>query len=225
MKNAVIGFFMVIILIFSGVSIQTSENRSVRKNELDNSLGAAMEQSMKILMINPVYHIEKEGGTEEFTADFIQGFLSKTSSDSEFQVDILDADVEKGFLDVRVTQKYKQIIGYGKVSFRKTVLLEDLEEKEDAFYHVTFLAWYKEHADEEEKEFVLKQVSVHSGDKLTKAVLPKAELDREGYLFCGWRMIKPVNGIGILYGEDNIDTICVREDVELQAVYQQEEIA
>ena len=37
-------------------------------------LAEAMEQSMKILTVNPVYHIEKESGSDEFTADFIQGF-------------------------------------------------------------------------------------------------------------------------------------------------------
>ncbi len=223
MKNAVIGFFMVIVLIFSGVAIQTSEGRTARKNELDNSLGAAMEQSMKILTIDPLYHIDQENGTEEFIADFIQGFLLKTSSDSEYTIEILGVDVAKGFLDVRTSQTYKQVIGYGKVSTRKTVILEDQEEEEDIFYHVSFLAQHKEHENEEEKEYIVKQVSVHGGDNLTPAVLPKAELSKEGYTFCGWRMVSPANGIGILYGKENISSICVRDDIELQAVYQQEE--
>lgn len=223
MKNAVIGFFMVIILIFSGVAIQTSENRTARQNELDNSLGAAMEQSMKILTVNPVYHIEKENGTKEFTADFIQGFLMKMSSDSKYTIDILDVDVEKGLLDVRVSERYKQVIGYGNVSSHKTVILEDQKEEEDVFYPVSFLTQSKEHADSEEQEYVLKQVSVHGGDHLTAAVLPKAELKKEGYVFCGWRMVEPVNGMGVLYGIENINTICVREEIKFQAVYKQEE--
>lgn len=223
MKNAVIGFFMVIILIFSGIAIQTSENRTARQNELDNSLGAAMEQSMKILTINPVYHIEKENGTKEFTADFIQGFLMKMSSDSKYTIDILDVDVEKGLLDVRVSERYKQVIGYGSVSSHKTVILEDQKEEEDVFYPVSFLAQSKEHVDSEEQEYVLKQVSVHGGDHLTAAVLPRAELKKEGYVFCGWRMVEPVNGMGVLYGIENINTICVREEIKFQAVYKQEE--
>lgn len=223
MKNAVIGFFMVIILIFSGVAIQTSENRTARQNELDNSLGAAMEQSMKILTVNPVYHIEKENGTKEFTADFIQGFLMKMSSDSKYTIDILDVDVEKGLLDVRVSERYKQVIGYGSVSSHKTVILEDQKEEEDVFYPVSFLAQSKEHVDSEEQEYALKQVSVHGGDHLTAAVLPRAELKKEGYVFCGWRMVEPVNGMGVLYGIENINTICVREEIKFQAVYKQEE--
>lgn len=222
MKNAVIGFFMVIILIFSGVAIQMVENKTTRKNELDNSLGAAMEQSMKILTINPVYHIEKDTGTDEFVTDFIQGFLSKAVSNSEISIEILDADVEKGLLDVRVTETYKQLLGYGKVSCRKTVVLEDLEEKEEVFYQVSFLGEQIEHTGSEELEYILKQISVHSGDNLTAAALPKGNLEKEGSIFCGWKMVKPVNGIGILYNEENIETICVRDNIELQAVYQQE---
>lgn len=222
MKNAVIGFFMVIILIFSGIAIQTSENRTARQNELDNSLGAAMEQSMKILTVNPVYHIEKESGAKEFTADFIQGFLMKTSSDSEYTIEIMDVDVKKGLLDVRASETYRQVIGSGRVSSRKTVILEDLKEEEEVFYKVSFLVMQKEHEDAEEKEYVLKQACVHGGDFLSAAVLPKAEMERDGYVFCGWKMVKPVNGIGILYGEENIHTVCVRDDIELQAVYRQE---
>ena len=110
MKNAVIGFFMIVILVISLAAIQTAENRTTRKNELDSSLSEAMEQSMKILTVNPVYHIEKESGTDEFTADFIQGFLMKTTSNSEFTVEILNVDVEKGLLDVRAKSRFRQII-------------------------------------------------------------------------------------------------------------------
>lgn len=223
MKNAVIGFFMVIVLIFSGVVIQTAEDKTIRKNELDNSLGAAMEQSMKILTVNPVYHMEKEGGTDELAADFIQGFLLKTTSNSDYKIEILEIDVEKGLLDVRVEESYKQVIGYGRVSCRKTVILEDLEVKEDLFYRVSFLTEHAEHKGGEEHEYVLKQVSIHSGDSLTEAVLPRNGMEKEGQVFRGWKMVKPADHTGILYGPENIGEISVREDIEMAAVYQQEE--
>ena len=37
-------------------------------------------------------------------------------------------------------------------------------------------------------------------------------------------MTKPVNGIGILYGKENINTLCAGDDMEFQAVYEQEEV-
>ena len=224
MNNAVIGFFLVIILIFSGVAIQTAEDKTTRKNELDNSLGAAMEQSMKILTVNPVYHIEKEDGSDELAADFIQGFLLKTTSNSDYTIEILDIDVEKGLLDVRAEETYKQVIGHGKISCRKTVILEDLVEKEDIFYHVSFQAGYAEHKGEEAKDYVLKQISIHSGDNLTAEALPNINMDKEGRRFRGWRIVKPEDHTGILYNRENISDICVTEEIVLQAVYQTEEV-
>lgn len=224
MKNAVTGFFMIVILVISIAAIQTAENRTARKNELDSSLSEAMEQSMKVLTVNPVYHIEKETGTDEFTADFIQGFLMKTTSNSEFTVEILNVDVEKGLLDVRAKARFRQLIGYGKVSCRKTVILEDLEEVKETYCQISFLAEQPARENDTEHTYVMKQVTVHCGDRLSAAMLPQSGLDREESVFCGWRMTKPVNGIGMLYGKENINTICAGEDMEFQAVYQQEEV-
>lgn len=215
MRNAVIGFFMIVILVFTAAAIQTAENRTERKNELDTSLGQAMEQSMEVLTVNPVYHIQKDGGTEEFTADFIQGFLSKTTSDSDFTINILKVDVEKGLLDVRVVERFKQIIGYGEVSSRKTVILEAVEVPQEKYCKVSFLS----EEDEKTGLYMKKQISVHEGDKLNPAMLPQNGIEKDGYIFCGWKMTKPVSGIGILYGKENIDSLYIKEDMEFQAVY------
>ena len=224
MKNAVIGFFMIVILVISLAAIQTAENRTTRKNELDSSLSEAMEQSMKILTVNPVYHIEKESGTDEFTADFIQGFLMKTTSNSEFTVEILNVDVEKGLLDVRAKSRFRQIIGYGEVSCRKTVILEELEEDKETPCYISFFAEKPAKEADTENNYVLKKISVHCGDRLSAAMLPESGLEKKGYIFCGWKMTIPVNGIGILYGKENINTLCAGDDMEFQAVYEQEEV-
>ena len=224
MKNAVIGFFMIVILVISLAAIQTAENRTTRKNELDSSLSEAMEQSMKILTVNPVYHIEKEAGSDEFTADFIQGFLMKTTSNSEFTVEILNVDVEKGLLDVRAKARFRQIIGYGEVSCRKTVILEELEEEKETPCYISFFAEKPAKETDTESSYVLKKISVHFGDRLSAAMLPESGLEKKGYIFRGWKMTKPVNGIGILYGNENINTLCVGDDMEFQAVYEQEEV-
>lgn len=223
MKNAIIGFFMIVILIFSAAAIQTAENRTTRKNELDTSLGEAMEQSMKILTIDPIYHIEKETGTEEFTADFIQGFLTKTTSNSEFTIEILNVDVEKGLLDVRAVERFRQVIGYGEVECRKTVILEDVKSVEKKYYSVSFLTNSLEEQKEEGETFVRKQFHVHAGDQLLGSMLPENGIERTGYTFLGWRMTKPVNGIGILYGMENIDLLYATDNLEFEAVYQKQE--
>ena len=219
MRNAIIVFFMIIILIFSGVIIQTAENKTTRKNELDSSLSGAMEQSMKILKIHPADNKGISLGEDEFAADFIQGFLMKTTSSSDFAIEILGIDVKKGLLDVRVTEKYKQIIGYGEVSCRKTVILEDIETREQQFYSVSFRV-PKEEEGTLPDEYIIKKVNFHSGDILDATAIPKSSISRKGQAFCGWKMVKPVNGLGLLYGEENISSLRVAEDIEFQAVYQ-----
>ncbi|MGC4020414.1 MAG: hypothetical protein QM793_15130 [Muricomes sp.] len=214
---------MIVIIVFSGVTIQAVENRSIRKNELERSLGEAMEQSMKILTIHPLQGIEAAQKSDEFAADFIQGFLVKITSNSNFTIEILGIDVEKGLLDVRVIERYRQIIGHGEISCRKTVILEDVEEQEDIFYKVSFWAKGEETKEKPAGEYVTKQVSVHSGGNLNLAILPQNNMERKGYTFRGWRMIKPEDRNGVLYGKENIETLKVTEDLEFKAVYQKGE--
>ena len=52
MRHAVMGFFILIMLIFAGASIYTAETKTMHQNELDSILGAAMEESMEILTVN-----------------------------------------------------------------------------------------------------------------------------------------------------------------------------
>lgn len=218
MKNAVISFFMLVILIFSAAAIQTAENKSFRKNELNRSLGEAMEQSMKILTINPIYYIEGGANSSAFIADFIQGFLTKTTSNSDFKVEIYNVDVEKGLLDVKVTETFGQIIGQGQVSSRKSVVLEDVKREENTYFLISFLKEDQSVTPEDEK--VLKQVSVHSGENLSPELLPAGIKEKEGYNFRGWKMTKPTNGIEILYDKQNISMLMAWGDMEFVPVYQ-----
>lgn len=138
MRHAVMGFFILIMLIFAGASIYTAETKTMHQNELDSILGAAMEESMEILTVNPTYSIGKEVEGKELAADFIQNMLMRTTSKSTFEVEILTADAQKGLLDVRVTEYYRQIWGTGKAVARKTVILDDVEGKEEVFSKISF---------------------------------------------------------------------------------------
>ena len=126
MRHAVMGFFIVMMLVLTGASIYTAETKTMHQNELDSILGAALEESMEILTVNPVYSIGKETDGKELAADFIQNMLIRTTSKSMFEIEILTADAQKGLLDVRVTEHFRQIWGKGKVVSRKTVILDDV---------------------------------------------------------------------------------------------------
>ena len=170
MRHAVMGFFILIMLIFAGASIYTAETKTMHQNELDSILGAAMEESMEILTVNPTYSIGKEVEGKELAADFIQNMLMRTTSKSTFEVEILTADAQKGLLDVRVTEYYRQIWGTGKAVARKTVILDDVEGKEEVFSKISFWKSYKDNKGEEKR--IVKQVVVPEGILLPKEILP-----------------------------------------------------
>lgn len=122
MKNAVIGFCSIIILLLAGMAISTAEGRTMRQNELDSTLGAAMVQSMEILTMSKDYEMEDK---EAFVSDVIQNALVRMNSDSEYDVEVYSVDTEKGILDAEVTETYTQLFVPGKVTARKTVVLDD----------------------------------------------------------------------------------------------------
>lgn len=206
MRNAVIGLILVMIMVFTGVAVNSAQSRTLRKNELDTRLGAAMEQSLRILMLNPVYTIHTDQGAEELTADFIENFLSGAESDSKYQIEIFGADVKKGLLDVKVTEHFRQVTGMGKLSARKTILLDRYENKENKYFTVTFYS-----------EKLQKQVNVHGGDVLSEAMLPKSGLDKDGSTFAGWKLKKP--DTGRIYSNAEITSMVVAEAMEFEAVY------
>lgn len=210
MRNAIIGFVCIVIIILSGVAIQTSGNRNVRQNELDSNLGTAMQNSMEILTINPTYSIDR-GNSREFIADFIQNMLLNTTSDADFKVIVHSVDVEKGVLDVEVQEQYRQIVGTGKVNARKTTILEDYTNSNNIYYTVTFL-------DNSVETKTVKQVNIHGGDALSADILPQNMKIPNGKKLAGWVMTAP-NGAGMIYNNTNIDQIRVTQNLEFTTSY------
>ena len=56
----------------------------MHQNELDSILGAAMEESMEILTVNPTYSIGKEVEGKELAADFYSEYAHANNQ----QIDI-----------------------------------------------------------------------------------------------------------------------------------------
>ena len=108
------------ILVFAGVMIISGKD--VRENELDKALNTAVEQALEQLKRDGSYEIKNQ---EEWIADFQQSLLMNISSDSQVEVKILTADIEKGVLDVEVLEEYETVNGAKKQAIcRKTVILE-----------------------------------------------------------------------------------------------------
>lgn len=208
MKNAIIALIGIAMVIMVTVGINTVENKTMRQNELDSNLDKALERTMEILTIDPVYQISKND--TEVAADFIENFLVNTTSDATFKIDIITVDPEKGLLDVQVSESYAQVIGTGKVSARKTVILDDWENPENTYFTIRFCLDDK----------IIKQVNIHGGDKITKGILPQSIAESETAVFKGWRMMMPQES-DVLYTEDTILNLTVTNDLVFQAIYQE----
>ena len=200
MRNAVLAMILIVILVFAGFTVQSIHNKSIRKNELDTNLSAAIEESLSVLVVDPDYSAE---GEEELLSDAIENLLTRITSDSDFKVRVLAADAEKGILDIEATEHFRQPGGKeASVTCRRTALIEDYQENEEVFYKVVF----------ETEEGIVKEISVHKGSALNNDMPPRA-LPRQGEDFIGWRLTDN----GAVY-EDISGLFCVK-DLTFQAVY------
>lgn len=218
MRHAVMGFFIVMMLVLTGASIYTAETKTMHKNELDSILGAALEESMEILTVNPVYSIGKETDGKELAADFIQNMLIRTTSKSMFEIEILTADAQKGLLDVRVTEHFRQIWGKGKVVSRKTVILDDVQKKEETFSRISFWKIYQNEDGQEKR--IIKQVVLPEGILLPAEILP-VETEQSKEQIRGWKLRGESKDI--VYTEQNVGTLKAVGNLEFEAVYREKD--
>ncbi|MEY8518982.1 hypothetical protein AALC25_19235 [Lachnospiraceae bacterium 29-84] len=136
MKHTIYGAALAIIAMLAFAILLGISGRSVRKNELETAINTAAGQSLG--------QLEEKGGypvanSRELAADFTQALLLQIGSDSGIQVDILAADVEKGILDVKVTETYHNLLGKEeKIVCRRAVIMEEYA-KEDCYCMITFL--------------------------------------------------------------------------------------
>lgn len=122
MKQMVFGMIALTIVVLFLTIIITVHGRTLRSNEVSQSLGEAMQTTMNHLLSQNAYSIADK---DEFVADFLETFLLQVNSDSDITVNILKADYEKGLLSVEVIETYIHPNGEkGQVSACRTILLD-----------------------------------------------------------------------------------------------------
>lgn len=168
---------MLIMFVFCFVTIHFRDTREV---ELQTGLAEALDGTMSALCVKETYEAEDSG---QLAADLLQGMLDVLGSDSEVEVNILDADLEKGLLRVEVVQSYRHVNGRtGTVSCERTVLFDRTEEEEQEVYHVYL---YLTRADLEKEDGTYqdcyKQYKIMEG----KVLSPK---DLDSPDFHGWKL-------------------------------------
>ncbi|MBU5472087.1 DUF948 domain-containing protein [Roseburia sp. MSJ-14] len=126
MKYVIKGGIMAAIAFMVIVAAMIISGRSVRKNELENTLEHATKQTVEYLKKNP--QIDRQ----EFVQYFKNNLEMGIESDSEILVSIIEADTEKGILSVHAEGNFQNCLGKKeKVEANKTVILEkyQLEKK------------------------------------------------------------------------------------------------
>lgn len=194
MKNILIGFFAICIFILSALGISMVSGKSIRQNELDSMVSGAVEDTMKLLVETDAYAVKDE---KQFVTDQIQNALISGDSKSVYQVNVYDVSKEKGFIDVEVIEQYPQPFKPGKVSVRKTAVIEDFGEEikeNDIYYTVTFRT----------KGELLKQYSVSLNTLIPVSMIP------EGYTEWIYN--------GKAFTPEEIATIAVKQDMTITGV-------
>lgn len=199
MKNAVIGFILIVILVLSGLAINTAGTQKMRQNELDASLGRNLKKSLEILKVDETYQLTEE----ELVADAIQSIMKGKADGSDLNVKVYQADPEEGVLDIGVKETFGQVIGQGTVSARKKLVYEQWKSSQDVFYKVKF----RDGGDD-----TVKEVECKAEEHLTADILP--QLNEDGHTV-RWELISPANGR--VYTADNIADVVVVTNLIFEA--------
>ncbi len=133
MKYVIKGGIMAAIAFMVIVAAMIISGRSVRKNELENTLEHATKQTVEYLKKNP--QIDRQ----EFVQYFKNNLEMGIESDSEILVSIIEADTEKGILSVHAEGNFQNCLGKKeKVEADKTVILEKYQLEKKKQYTVVY---------------------------------------------------------------------------------------
>ena len=185
MRNAVIGFILLAILIMSGISINTVNTKTMRQNELDTNLNRSIESSLELLKVD----IANTMTDTEFAADAMQNVMQGVQSDSDCRFVVYQADAKKGILDLEVIETYQQVLGTGSVRSRKVIIYDDWANDENTYYTVIF---------KDTDNQTVKELKIPAKNTLSGTVLPQS-LDG----VTGWKLLTNGN----VYTKENIGNV------------------
>jgi hypothetical protein len=194
MRQAVMGFMLIVVFLFSILGLHTVQAKITRQQELDAQLSTALSQCMQRLRVESMDAMSKE----EMIADVCQSMMLRKTSGSDLVVEIYQIEESLGILDVKVSMQISQIYGTGMVESRKCIVYDAWDAQEKRTYQVVF----------QDGETLVKAISWPANTQLDVSCmgnLPEAD---------GWQLILPYQG-GV-YTAENIQQICVSCDLTFQ---------
>ena len=141
MKNVVTGIMMSIMMSLFIIIILTTDDRTIRINEVNTALADALDESINVLDMDK-YSITD---TDELIADVTQGLLMQIESDAEVTVNVMDADKDKGIVTVEAVENFRKSSGAaGQTAATRTIILEkqqvqDTYDEDNRQYNITYL--------------------------------------------------------------------------------------
>ena len=141
MKNVVTGIMMSIMMALFIIIILTTDDRTIRINEVNTALADALDESLNVLDINK-YSITD---TDELIADVTQGLLVQIENDAEVTVNVMDADKDKGIVTVEAVENFRKASGAaGQTAATRTIILEkqqvqDTYDEDNRQFNITYL--------------------------------------------------------------------------------------
>lgn len=122
MKNVVYAVVLTVMGIIILLIILTTTITTNRQIEIDNSLKQAVEGSIERCVTTRSYSLDDN---RQFVADLIRQLSNAIENDSDLTLDIMEADKDKGYLAIRVTQTYNTPFSHNKKSVYETVAYLD----------------------------------------------------------------------------------------------------
>ena len=181
MKNIIIGICACVLTGILLLTVYTLHGRQIRKTGLNQALDAGLKQTVDQ---TGTRHTDGPKSNEEMIALFLEKFMMQIESDSRVEVEVLDADYEKGLLSAEATLYYKHPNGKeGSVSACKTVIrfrTEEPAEYCDVEYVVNGNSYKSYHVQ-----------------KGTTLMIPGAPVS-SGKVFKGWRELDGADVISLV---------------------------
>lgn len=125
MKNVVLILNGMVLLLLSLIMIMAIYGRMNHSMELQSNLSSVMEAQINEMMLNKEYSITN---TQEFLTDFVGNLVVALDGKYDLTVDVLQVDIEKGILSVKVTADFSYLNGKrGTTVCERTVIFEHMQ--------------------------------------------------------------------------------------------------
>ena len=134
MKNAVLLITLAITGMLTLTILNTIYGRMDRRMELESNLSSVVEEALEDMVLYSAYSNEN---MDSLIGTFAKSLLAAMDAPSDVTIDVLQCDIEKGILSVRVTLSYiHPNESVGKVVCERHVILnrligEEVEDKEN----------------------------------------------------------------------------------------------